>query len=477
MQKKNDFCRAVFRCGVLLSILISAPLLAQQDELLTLPISQENIITGLETDAYTSGINAYTWGYPLVRMERVIREYTQVPDPKPATSYRAPLNQIGWATELATPAAKDMPTANNDTLYMSAVLKLDEPYVLHVPDTGDRYYVVDVFNMWQELEHYIGRRTTGTKVGDYALVPPGWQGNLPQGVSRLDVTTNKVWLWGRLRVMQGESMSPLHELQQAFTLRPLSQMNNKNYKPKAENLPPLPVIDNDPLGFYTELGTALQSNTIPARDQSLFGQFARFGLTEQGFDASKLLPPQRQGLQKAIADGPKVAISAIATASTLRNGWSWATGLDHFGDNYPLRALVSGPYLGGQGEKEAMYPLRSIDSSGQPLTGQKSYVLRFKKAPPTYAFWSLTVYNSVDKMLVDNPIVRYKLGSDTLGLAIAADGSFEVPLQHEQPQGRFAKNWLPTPDGPFYLILRLYQPNEEILSGSYELPQVEPVKP
>ena len=54
-----------------------------------------------------------------------------------------------------------MPTANNDTYYMSAVVELDEPYVLSVPDTHDRYYVINVFNMWQELQHYIGRRATG----------------------------------------------------------------------------------------------------------------------------------------------------------------------------------------------------------------------------------------------------------------------------------------------------------------------------
>ena len=149
---------------------------------------------GLEADGYQLGISAYVWGYPLVRMERLAREYTDVPSPKPDTSYRAPLNQIGWAQELATPAAKDMPTANNDTYYLSAVVTLDEPYIITVPDTNDRYYVIDVFNMWQELEHYIGRRTTGTKAGRFAIVPPGWNGQLPPDVKRLDVTTNKVWL-------------------------------------------------------------------------------------------------------------------------------------------------------------------------------------------------------------------------------------------------------------------------------------------
>jgi hypothetical protein len=161
------------------------------DLLLTTPATPDIVQKGMEADGYSLAISAYSWGYPLVRMERVVREYITVPSPKPDTSYRAGLNQIGWATSLASPSAKDMPTANNDTYYMSAVLDLSEPYVLTVPDTHDRYYVVDVFNMWQELEHYVGRRTTGTKAGKYVLVPPGWRGELPKDAKRLDVSTKK----------------------------------------------------------------------------------------------------------------------------------------------------------------------------------------------------------------------------------------------------------------------------------------------
>ncbi|MCW2271506.1 MULTISPECIES: DUF1254 domain-containing protein [Pseudomonas] len=456
----------------------STAVLAQvrPDALLSLPTSQESIVAGLEGDAYANGINAYVWGYPLVRMERVIREYTSVPHPRPATSYRAPLNQLGWAQSLATPAARDMPTANNDTLYLSAVVRLNEPYVLHVPDTADRYYVVDVFNLWHELEHYVGRRATGTVAGDYVLVPPGWQGTLPEGLKRLDVSTRTVWLWGRLRVNDGEDLAPLHALQQQFTLRPLSQRDNPGYRAGAQSLAPLPTASDDGLDFFRELAAAIKDNPVPARDHALFAQFARFGLTAEGFDPSRLAPAQKAGLLRALADGPKVAVSALASAAQQRNGWAWASGLDRFGANYPLRALVSGPYLGGQGEKEAMYPLRSLDDKGQQLTGAKRYALRFKSAPPVDAFWSLTVYNAGDKMLVDNPIARYKLGSDTRGLKVNADGSFEVPVQVVRPDGPFAANWLPAPKGPFYMILRLYQPKDEVLEGHYELPQVHVVE-
>ena len=300
------------------------------DALLTTPVTPAIIAQGEEADAYAQGIQAYVWGYPLVRMERVARQYTDVPANNPPTSYRAPLNQIGWARDLDTAASKDMPTSNNDTFYMSAIVDLDQPHILSVPDTNDRYYVVDVFNMWQELEHYIGRRTTGTAAGNFALVPPGWKGDLPAEVTRLDVTTDKIWLWGRLRLTQGEDKAPVLALQKKFRLTPLSDFGKEGANAQRTALPPLPDIAGDPLGFFAQLGAAVKANAVKPADEALFAQFGRIGLTKDGFDPSKLSPERRKGLLRALQDGPSVAISAFVSAAVQRNGWSWATGLDDF---------------------------------------------------------------------------------------------------------------------------------------------------
>ena len=438
------------------------------DPVLSLGSTPEVVQKGYEADAYSLGVMAYTWGYPLVRMERVMREYVEVESPRPATSYRAPLNQMGWATELATPAAKDMPTANNDTLYTSTVLNLDQPYILSVPDTHDRYYVIDVFNMWQELEHYVGRRTTGTKAGEYVLVPPGWKGELPKGAKRLDVTTSKVWLWGRIQVKDGEDPKPVIALTGQFSIKPL------NGKVAAKPLAPLPDIKGNDLGFFVQLAAALKDNPVRTEDQAMFGQFARIGLTDKGFDPAKLNEATLRGLKRGMADAPLVIVSSVVGSSQIRNGWNWVTGLDNFGYDYPLRAVVSGPYLGGQGEHEAMYPIRYTDSKSQPLTGATKYAVHFKSAPPVDAFWSLTIYNANDKMLIENSLNRFKFGANTPGLKKATDGSFTLQLQHEQPSD--TSNWVPIPAGGFYMMLRLYQPKDEALSGKWELPAVDPVK-
>lgn len=439
---------------------------AFDDALLTTPASPEVITAGLEADGYQLGISAYCWGYPLVRMERVIRTYSDVSSGVAATSYRAPINTIGWARELATPAAKDMPTANNDTLYMSAVVVLDEPMVLSVPDTSDRYYVVNVFNMWQELEHYIGRRTTGTKSARYVLVPPGWTGTLPTDATRLDVSTNKAWLWGRLRMAQDEAAGPVHDLQDHFTLQSTSGTTS------SPELSALPSISGHELGFFEHLAFALTSNAVKPADEALFGQFARIGLTAEGFDESKLSGYARRGVVRALNDGPAVAISSFGSTATVRNGWNWVTGLDSFGFNYPMRAMVAGPYLGGNGEREAMYPIRYTDADGQTLSGANKYELTMASEPPVDAFWSLTMYNAADKMLVANPIQRYKVGTDTEGLKKRAGGSVTIAIQNEQPAQATDTNWLPAPAGDFYVILRMYQPTDAILDGTWQLPQV-----
>ncbi|MGL6313505.1 DUF1254 domain-containing protein [Vibrio sp. WXL103] len=460
--------------GVAVAATLLAPsVYAQADKVfadsqLTTPSTQENVAQGLEADGYTLGVMAHNWGYPLVRMERLMRDYINVPDPKPATSYRGHLNQLGWATELSSPAtAGDMPTANNDTLYMSSVVHLTEPYILSVPDTDDRYYVINVFNMYHELEHYVGRRATGTQEGRFALVPPGWEGELPEDVTRLDVLTDKVWLWGRLHMTEGEDLAELHKLQDGFGLETLSGKVNS-----ATELDAMPEIDNDPLGFFEHLAFALQYNDIRITDEALFAQFERIGLTKDGFDRSVMTEQTMKGLMASLEVAPKVAISNFASTAERIQGWDWVRGLDDYGYNYPLRTVISGPYAGGQGEQEAMYPVRFIDSEGEQLSGEHRYVIRFEEEPPVDAFWSLTAYGTQDRALVATQDGRHKIDPDMAAFTKRADGSFEIPLQFEQPTGEFAGNWMPAPEGDFYIIFRLYQPQERIMSGDYVLPQV-----
>lgn len=436
---------------------------AQQDPVIHTPMTPQVVMEGLKTEAKAIGTIAYQWGYPLVRMEQVIRQYTTVSESERKSSYRAPVNKIGWAKELPSPDDTDMPTANNDTYYMSSVVVLNAPYIVTVPDTDDRYYVIDVFDMYHNLTDYIGRRTTGTAPGKFLIVPPGWKGVIPADIKKVIYPkTDKVWLWGRIAVTEDENPDIVHELQDKFTLSILDG--------SAAELPKWEQFEGE-LAFFHNLAQAMRYNQIPVTEQALVAMFEKIGIKDGIFSPEKLHPLQLEGLKEAIRDAPLSIIANLATAGTSHNGWTWISNLDNFGYNYGLRALVSGPYLGGQGAREAMYPVRYTDSENQTLNGHNSYTLKFTSMPEVDAFWSVTVYDAKTKMLVENPINRYKIGSSTPKIHYNREGSLDIVLNHKKPAGK-KTNWLPIPENDFYLIFRLYQPKENVLNGTYQLPQV-----
>ncbi len=431
---------------------------------------------GAYYDAKAIGTLAYQWGYAMVRMEQAMRDYIDVPNPKPATSYRAPLNQIGWAKRLPTAADKDMPTANNDTYYMSAVVDLTEPFILETPDTDDRYYVVNVFDMYHTLTEYIGKRNTGTQAQTIALVPPGWKGNLPENVNKVvKVKTPKAWLWGRIHVLEGENLQKVHKLQDKFSLKTLSEYTGVSSPGKSYNLPEMPKYPvTDTLRFYKYLAFAMSQNPILEEDKALVGQFERIGIKDGKFDDSLLSQAQLKGLKEAAVEGPVSILATMYSSSYTINGWNVALKLDNYGYDYAFRSLIAGPYLGGQGEKEAMYPIRFIDSDNQPVTGNNSYKIHFEQEPPVNSFWSLTLYDANNKLFYDNELNRYKFSRESKGLKMNKDGSFDIIIQNEKPEN--TNNWLPAPKGGFYLILRMYEPHEEVINLEYELPQLVKIK-
>ena len=97
-------------------------------------------------------------------------------------------------------------------------------------------------------------------------------------------------------------------------------------------------------------------------------------------------------------------------------------------------------------------------------------MLHFDKGqlPPAKAFWSLSLYGA-DQFFVANPLNRYAIG-DRDKLVFNPDGSLDIHVQHESPGKDKEANWLPAPDGPIYLVLRLYGPRQSALSGEWKNP-------
>ena len=125
--------------------------------------------------------------------------------------------------------------------------------------------------------------------------------------------------------------------------------------------------------------------------------------------------------------------------------------------------------------EEAMYLNVSLDSEGKALTGANKYVIHFDKdgQPKVNAFWSVTMYNP-QYNLVDNPINRYSRG-DRSGMKLNADGSLDLYLQKNSPGPDKEGNWLPAPDGNFFLIMRTYLPGKDLVDQTWQPPPLKRV--
>ncbi|TDM52191.1 DUF1254 domain-containing protein [Aliivibrio fischeri] len=440
---------------------------------------QENQASNwLDQESYILATNAYLWGSTLVRMEQIVRKYTDMSQPQNDTSYRAPLNHFGHARRLPTNLDTDMPTANRDTLYSSAVVDVsNEPLILSTPAVKDRYFVIDLFDMWHNLFKYVGTRETGTNAQKIMIVPPNWVGDIPTGLTVIEAPTTKIWLWGRTQVFGEKDYQNVHDIQNKYTLTPLSQyLTHDSSDFVSQPLPARAGKQDDPLRFYEELGAYIKDNPIAERQQALLGQFNKIGLSKDGFDRTKLTSKMKVQLEKAIKDGQKIVSVQASNPVTLKakDGWFYSFVLDQFGDDNALRSLVAHPYLGGQGAKEAMYPIAYTDVNNQFLSGEKDYSIHFDNQPPVAAFWSITIYDAQTKMLVANDIHRFNINDQT-PIQKNSDGSFDLVLSNKKPtNAKDLANWLPTPKGNFYAITRLYIPSQEILDMKWTVPPIQP---
>lgn len=420
--------------------------------------------------AYHYGFAAYLYGYPIVDMQKQMHNETHRVSPQ--QQVYAPVNRLYRFTDLIEPAtAGNLRAPNSDTLYFSGWFDIgEEPLVIHTPDTAGRYYTIAVTNLYAEVEH-IGRRTTGTDEAYFALVPPHWSGDLPAGVRPFPVETDRGWLLGRMLVDGKDDFEQAMALVNDIWLAPLSEFREgRPPLPQPENAEPMAPLET--LEFYEILNRALRSLPPREGEEALMAQFDAIGIGPNSeFRADALDRTTRKALEKAIGDARKVVKASTFRTIEDVNGWMISHDIGRYGFKFMHRAaVVKGGY--GNLPEESLYPAALYDDSGETLSGSNAYELRFdaEAFPPVDGFWSLAVY-TMDAKLAPNAIERYSIGDRTAGLEYGADGSLTLYLQHEQPSAGEA-NWLPTPKGGFFAVMRLYEPAQEALSNEYELPRI-----
>jgi hypothetical protein len=426
---------------------------------------------------YEIAKEAYIYGFPMIANYKAMYGFAI---DRAGSQFKAPFNQIYNLQRTTTPADTAVITPNADTPY--SMLELDlraEPIVFCVPEVEKtRYYSVQIVDMYTFNFGYVGSRATGNGAGCYMVSGPAWKGEKPAGVAKIFPSeTEFAFAIFRTQLLGPDDMPNVIKVQSGYKAQPLSQFLGEQAPPAAPEVQWPKFTDN---AFKTDafafLNFLTQFTPTAPQEVALRAKIAQIGIAPgEPYDYRKLpeLDKLAQGL--GIKHGFEEIQSKRLNLSPRVNGWSEVVG---FGDrasyngDWLLRAADALAGIYGNDAVEALYPAAYVDGDGATLdAGKYRYTLTFPAGqyPPANAFWSVTMYDGKTQLLVANPINRYLINSPMLPeLKTNADGSLTMYIQKDSPGADKEANWLPAPDGTFYLALRLYWPKPEALEGKWK---------
>jgi hypothetical protein len=427
---------------------------------------------------------AYLYGFPVVEMYKTL--YTQAIDSK-SPNYKAPLNQIGNTAKAFTAKDTAFVTPNADTPYSFVWMDLrTEPLILTLPPIEEhRYYSVQLIDAYTQNFAYLGTRNTGNNGGHFMIAGPDWQGQQPVNIDRLlRSESNITYALYRTQLFDEKDLAKVKQIQKGYKVETLSHYLKQKAPapaPKVTWPKPTPTMSETP-ELFRYLNFMLAFTPPQDVEKDLLARFSKIGIgAGQPFDLKKLSAEQRKALEDGISDA-KAEFAAFkkdkVDTHQVTSGDFFGT-RDHLKGNYLYRYAGANMGIFGNSAEEANYIGYFVDKDGQPADASKhDYTLHFDKGalPPADAFWSLTMYDGKNKLLVANPLNRYLINSRMLpDLALDADGGLTLYVQHKNPGKDKQANWLPAPNGPFYGILRLYLPKPEVASGEWKMPPLIPV--
>ncbi|HWB82532.1 MAG TPA: DUF1254 domain-containing protein [Bryobacteraceae bacterium] len=441
--------------------------------------SQLETIEVTPTEARSIAREAYTYGFPLVDNYRILYSYFVDRNSK---EYKGSWNEVHSTARVYTPEDRVVQSPNSDTPY--SVIGADlraEPLVFTVPPIPDsRYFSLQFIDAYTFNFAYAGSRTTGNGGGNFLLAGPRWKGEKPEGMRLMISSETEIALViYRTQLLKPDDIENVKRIQAGYKVQPLSQFLDK----RAPGAPPkidFPKAlsteeERKSLDFFKVLNFVLKFCPTHPSETALMERFAKLGVgAGKSFDVGSLPPEIRQAIEDGRSDAWQASEAVEKQVATGER-----TSADLFGsraylkDNFLYRMLAAARGIYGNSKEEAIYPAYLIDSEGRKLNGAISqYTLRFApgQLPPVNAFWSLTMYDAA-KMLVPNSLNRYLINSPMVpDLKRDGDGGLTLYVQKESPGKDKESNWLPAPDGPFFMALRLYWPKPEASNGHWHKP-------
>lgn len=426
--------------------------------------------------------SAVILGYPYVAAAHLRQRRTLPDDPfvwPGETSPGAPLNRLGRQRRLSDPNYRVGVGVNADTLYTSAWLDLAHgPLLLELPPIPDRYYSVQFALADTSSDMSLGSRTHGEHMPPVIIMDP--QQDAPADMPDVHGLTNAVVIHSETRYlnMPGRilidpadpaDIAAVHRIQDAWRLRTLSDalsgVDREAPVPRQRPLCPIGT-EQSPLRFFHELHSVIVSGTLTSTDRRILTELAITGIDpEHGVDLERYAADQ-----DLLIAGLEAGMASIAEArldlGLVHEGWTVNLRGPRFGDDLLLRAAVAHDQIFVTVPEEGLYPVAHSTAHGDPLLGEQPVTITFASGelPPADAFWSLTAYDS-EGFLVPNALDRYTIGDRTPDLVQGSDGSLTITISTTAPDD--IANWLPAPAGPYYLMLRMFQPRESALTGAW----------
>jgi hypothetical protein len=410
----------------------------------------------------TAAREAWTFCLPLIEVAR-LRMLAAVRAQRAGNG----INSFNHTREPVTPGMRVITTPNVDTLFSNAFIDLGNgPATIVIPPTGERYFSVQLMDMYTNSFAVLGARTIGCEGGTFSIVGP--RGPADNGAVRSPTT----WIWAMARIaLNGpEDLPEVHQIQDGILLQASPARNPGRFAQR-----------HSPWQEYFASASALLNESPPlATDYAALRRMAPLGLgVGQNFNPSSFDPTQSADIEAGIVDARAVIATRPREAI---DGWSYSDAdSGNWGQNYVHRARAAVRGLAGLPRQEAMY-MHAVAPDGNYHFQEGSWRLTFApdQLPPVYAFWSLTAYEVTAQgqyFLANNPLNRYSIGDRTRGLRRNDGGSFDIWISRQDPGGEKTHNWLPLPEsGPYSLGMRAYLPTQELLTGDYRLPPLIPVE-
>jgi len=375
---------------------------------------------------------------------------------------------------------KKLSTLNNEVVYGSVYLDLsDGPIVYESPKMDAKGYLFgSIIDFWQVALTDLGvpgAAPDGGKGGKYVILPPNFEGKIPDGFHEIKSPTFQALL-GLRSVMLGEgTLDDAISRMKSAKIYPLSNPDKaQNYIDILEK--PLEAEVAKDINVFKRLHHYVNKEPIADKDKYLVGMLASLGI-EKG----KPFPTDEKTLallQKGAELGWMTAKYNTTKSwnPSLLKGWlelgsasTWTP--DYINDDmmlvdqrpayftiaiWPPRNMGTSTY----------YSIVFNDNSDQPLVQGKNYVLHLPPNVPAKSFWSVIVYDAESASFTDNPEKKYTVNSLQKKLSFNEDGSIDVYFGPDAPAGKKG-NWIPTTENDFFVGIRFYSPDWDHLGKTW----------